>query len=94
MAAEISALSAASTELRAATYALPKDQVRIAAASTALAKAREAWATKASALFAELQASTNKLSEAAIAQLIASAPGGGGRGRGAGGLRAAGPARR
>ena len=80
--AEALAVTVASSNLVAAIYVTPKDEARIVAANNALTKAREAWAMKASALFAKVQASTNKLSDAAIAQLVASAPGGGGRGRG------------
>ena len=82
--AEALAVTVAGSNLVAAIYVTPKDEARIVAANNALTKAREAWAMKASALFAKVQASTNKLSDAAIAQLIASAPGalgGGGRGR-------------
>lgn len=79
--AEIAAVNAASSNLVVVAYATPKDEAKIVAANNALTKAREAWATKASAAFAKVQASPSKLSEAAIAQLIASAPGGrGGRG--------------
>jgi len=80
--AEALAVTVASSNLVAAIYVTPKDEAKIVAANNALTKAREAWALKASALFAKVQASTNKLSDAAIAQLVASAPGGGGRGRG------------
>lgn len=83
--AEALAVTVATSNLLAATFSMPKDEAKIGAANQALTKTREAWATKASALFAKVQASTNKLSDAAIAQLIASAPGGrgsGGRGRG------------
>jgi hypothetical protein len=83
--AEALAVTLASSNLVASTYATPKDEAKIVTANNDLAKARGAWAAKASALFAKVQASTNKLSEAAIAQLVASAPGapgGGGRGRG------------
>ena len=80
--AEALAVTMASSNLVAAIYVTPKDEAKIVAANNALTKAREAWAMKASALFAKVQASTNKLSDTAIAQLIASAPGGGGRGRG------------
>jgi hypothetical protein len=81
--AEALAVTVASSNLVAAIYVTPKDEAKIVAANNALTKAREAWAKKASALFANVQASTNKLSDAAISQLIATAPGApGGRGRG------------
>lgn len=81
--AEALAVTVASSNLVAASFNTPKDEAKIVQANSALAKAREAWATKASALFAAQQASTNKLSADAIAQLIATAPGG--RGLGGGG---------
>ena len=80
LAAENAAVTAASSNLIAATFITPKDEAKIIAANQALAKAREAWATKASALFAKTQASDAKLSEEAIAQLVATASGRGGRG--------------
>jgi len=52
------------------------------ASNHALAKAREAWAAKASKLVAQIQVSDKKLSDDAIAQLVANANGRGGRGRG------------
>ena len=86
LASETLAITLASSNLVVATYAAPKDEAKIVAANNALTKAREAWAMKASALFAKVQASTNKLSGAAITQLVSSAPGGpGGGGRGRGG---------
>ena len=87
LAAEATAVSVASSNLVAITFTIPKDEAKIAAANTALAKAREAWAKKASEEFAKIQASPNKLSDAAIARLIASAPGGGRGGGGFGGPR-------
>ncbi len=84
--AEALVVTVATSNLVAAIYVTPKDEAKIVAANTALTKACEAWAMKASALFAAQQASTNKLSADAIAQLVATAPGGrGGGGRGRGG---------
>ena len=88
LSAETMAITLTTSNLVAASYATPKDEAKIVAANSALASARLAWATKASALFAKVQASTNKLNDAAIAQLVASAPGGrGGRGGPGGGGR-------
>ena len=92
LAAENLAVTVASSNLVVATFSTPKDDAKITAANQVLAKAREAWATKASALFAKTQASETKLSEEAIAQLVATASGRGGRGgRGFGGLGGRGP---
>ena len=83
--ADVLAVNVASSNLIAATYSLPKDDGKIAAANTALMNARMAWAKKASEVLTKVQASTNKLSDAAVARLVATAPGaqagGGGRGR-------------
>jgi hypothetical protein len=80
LAAENTAVTLANSNLVAATFSTPKDDAKIATANQALAKAREAWAMKASALFAKTQASETKLSEEAIARLVATASGRGGRG--------------
>ncbi len=82
LAAEALAVTVASSNLVVASYSTPKDDAKIVAANTALMKARLAWATKASELFTKVQASTNKLSDSAVARLVASAPGSpqGGRG--------------
>jgi len=80
LAAENRAVTVASSNLVVATFSTPKDAARITTANQVLAKAREAWAMKASALFAKTQASETKLSEEAIAQLVATASGRGGRG--------------
>ncbi len=74
--AEAAAVTAASSNLVAITFTIPVDEAKIAEANKTLMEARLAWATKASALFAQAQASTNKLSDRAIAVLVASAPGG------------------
>lgn len=76
LAAEAAAVNVASSNLVAASFSTPKDEAKIIAANHALNEARLAWATKAAALFAKVQDSPNKLDEAAIAQLISTAPGG------------------
>ncbi len=78
--AETIAVAVANSNLVVATFSTPVDKDRIAKANEELAKTREAWATKASKLFAETQASDKKLSPEAIAALIQSASGRGGRG--------------
>jgi hypothetical protein len=85
LAAENAAVTLANSNLVVATFSTPKDDAKITAANQVLTKAREAWATKASALFAKTQASETKLSEEAIARLVATASGRGGRGGGFGG---------
>ena len=85
--AEVTAVNTATANLLAASYASPKDDAKIKAASDALNTARQAWATKASAAFAKAQASPTKFSDAAIAQLTAAAPGAAAGGRGGGGGR-------
>ena len=89
LAAELAAVTVASSNLVVASFITPKDSAKITEANSALAKAREGWAAKASKLVAQIQASDNKLSDDAIARLVASASGRGGRdgfgGRGPGG---------
>ena len=85
LAAENLAVAAASSNLVAASFITPKDTAKITEANNALAKAREVWATKASTLFTKIQSSDTKLSEEAIARLVATASGRGGRGGGFGG---------
>ncbi len=87
LAAENTAVTVANSNLVVAAFSTPKDDAKISAANQTLAKAREAWATKASALFARTQASETKLSADAIARLVATASGRGGRGGGGGGGR-------
>jgi len=91
LAAENLAVATASSNLVAASFITPKDAAKITAANNALAKAREAWATKASTLFTKIQSSDTKLSEEAIARLVATASGRGGRGGGFGGPGGRGP---
>lgn len=86
LSAETLAVTVASSNLTAAAFITPKDEATIVAAGTALAKAREAWAKKASEEFAKVQASPKKLSDAVVAQLIATIPGTGGRGGPGGGF--------
>lgn len=83
--AEVQAVNAASSNLIAATYSIPRDDAKIAAANTALMNARMAWAKQASEIFTKVQASTNKLSDAAVARLVATAPGAPGGAPGGGG---------
>jgi hypothetical protein len=80
LAAENAAVTVASSNLVVASFITPKDSAKITEANNALAKAREAWAAKASKLVAQIQASDKKLSDDAIARLVASASGRGGRG--------------
>jgi hypothetical protein len=80
LAAENTAVTVASSNLVVASFITPKDSAKITEANNALAKAREAWAAKASKLVAQIQASDNKLSDDAVARLVASASGRGGRG--------------
>ena len=100
LANEVAAVATATTAFQATVYALPKDEAKIVAANNALAAARAAWATKATGEFARVQATTNKLGDAAIAQLVAAGVGGargaaaGGRGGGGGGAGGAGGAAR
>jgi hypothetical protein len=91
LAAENLAVTAASSNLVAASFITPKDAAKITEANNALAKAREAWATKASTLFTKIQSSDTKLSEDAIARLVATSSGRGGRGGGFGGPGGRGP---
>jgi hypothetical protein len=91
LAAENLAVATASSNLVAASFITPKDAAKITAANNALAKAREVWATKASTLFTKIQSSDTKLSEEAIARLVATASGRGGRGGGFGGPGGRGP---
>jgi hypothetical protein len=79
---EVDAVTKANATLIAATFSLPVDKDRITKANDELAKAREAWATKAAKLFADTQASDRKLSADAIAVLVQSASGRGGLGPG------------
>ena len=78
--AEAKAVAAANSNLVAATFSTPVDKAKIAKANDELTKAREAWAAKASKLFAETQASDKKLSQDAIARLVQMSSGRGGRG--------------
>src|SRR5438093_12466823 len=94
LAAENTAVAVASSNLVVASFITPKDSTKITEANHALAKAREAWATKASKLVAQIQVSDKKLSDDAIAQLVANANGRGGRGRGGPGGGFGGPSRR
>ncbi len=80
LAAENTAVTVASSNLVVASFITPKDSTKITEANHALAKAREAWAAKASKLVAQIQASGTKLNDDAIARLVASASGRGGRG--------------
>jgi hypothetical protein len=77
---ENSAINVASSNLVVATVTSPADKEKIAKANDELSKAREAWAAKASQLLAENQASDKKLSSNAVAVLVQSASGRGGRG--------------
>lgn len=90
-------VAAANSNLVAASFVVPKDLARITQANQELAKAREAWAAKASQLVARIQASETKLSDQAIARLVAATSGGrggrGGPGPGSGGPRGEGPGR-
>jgi hypothetical protein len=79
---EADAVTKANAALIGATFSLPVDKDKIARANDELAKAREAWATKAAKLFADTQASDKKLSADAIAVLVQSASGRGGFGFG------------
>jgi hypothetical protein len=87
LAEEAKAVAAASSNLVAASFLVPKDAGKITEASNALAKARETWATKASRLVAQIQASDTKLSEEAMARLVSDASGRSGRGGPGRGLR-------
>jgi hypothetical protein len=78
--AENAAVTMASSNLVAATFITPLDKEKIGKANEELAKARQAWAMKASRLVAEAQASDKKLSTNAIAVLVQNAGGRGGRG--------------
>ncbi len=92
--AENEAVNVASSNLVAVSFSTPKDDGKIKSANAALSKARETWAMKASKLVAETQASDTKLSDDALAMLVRSASGMGGRGRGFGGppgMRPGGP---
>ena len=81
--AEAKAVTVANSNLVVAAFSSPVDKEKIAKANSELAKAREAWATKASKLFAETQASDKKLSRDAINRLVQTSSGGrGGRGFG------------
>ena len=80
LAAENAAVTVASSNLVVVSFITPKDSAKITEANNALAKAREAWAAKASKLVAQIQASDHKLSKDAIARLVTSASGRGGRG--------------
>ena len=92
--AESKAVTAANSNLIAATFSTSMDKEKIAKANEELTKAREAWATKASKLFAETQASDKKLSQDAINRLVQMSSGRGGRGFGPPGFRQGGPGRR
>jgi hypothetical protein len=100
--AENTAVTTANSNLVAAAFSMPTDEAKIKAANDALAKARDAWANKASKLMAETQASDHKLSEEAVAMLVRQAsgrgmfgfggpPGVGRGGRGRGGFGPGGP---
>src|SRR5436309_14618490 len=78
--AENAAVTVANSNLVVVSFITPKDSAKITEANKALAKAREAWAAKASKLVAQIQASDHKLSKDAIARLVTSASGRGGRG--------------
>lgn len=93
---ENAAVATANSNLVAAAFSTPTDEAKIKAANDKLASAREAWASKASKLMAENQASDHKLSKGAIAMLVRISsgrgmfgfgppPGLGRRGRGRGG---------
>src|SRR5262245_5286366 len=82
--AETKAITVANSNLVVATFSTPADKDKIAQANEELTKAREAWTTKASKLFAETQASDKKLSEDAINRLVMMSSGGGRGGRGFG----------
>ena len=84
--AEAKAVTVANSNLVVAAFSSPVDKTTIAKANDELAKARAAWATKASKLFAETQASDKKLSQDAINRLVQTSSGArGGRGFGPGG---------
>ncbi len=88
------AVTIANSNLVAASFSVPVNAAKISEANSALTKARTAWATKASAVFAKIQASESKLSKEAINRLIAISngrDGRGGPGRGPGGPRGRGP---
>lgn len=100
--AENAAVTTANSNLVAAAFTTPTDEAKIKAANDDLAKAREAWANKASKLMAENQASDHKLSEGAVAMLVRMSsgrgmfgfgppPGFGRGGRGRGGFGSGGP---
>jgi hypothetical protein len=77
------AVAAANSNLVATTFSSPTDKGKIATAHEDLAKARSAWASQASKLFAETQATDRKLSQDAINRLVQLFGGGrGGRGLG------------
>ena len=93
--AESKAVTAANSNLVAATFSTPVDKEKIAKANEELTKARSAWAAQASKLFAETQASDKKLSQDAINRLVMMSSGGrGGRGFGPGGRGGDGAGRR
>jgi hypothetical protein len=77
---ETRAVTVANSNLVVSTFGLPLAREKIAKANEELAKARTAWAAKASKLFVENQSSEKKLSSDAINRLIQISSGRSGRG--------------
>ena len=76
----LSQISITPPRQKVVTFSTPADKAKVVEANNALAAARATWATKAPKLFTETQASDKKLSADAIARLVQTASGRGGRG--------------